>query len=152
MSFYTTEDVDFTNLPVFVAPPISRLSVIKDLVTGDERKERSKLIVTLVTILLGVLILTVYILMQEWYKKKYENYLFKNKNDLYNMVNYVNSAKRKGLKKSEIEKNLKKSGWSSEKVRFVMRKYAGKRTGMFEIPIKRAVDKADKRSKNKTTT
>jgi len=152
VSFYTTEDIDFTNLPVFVAPPISRLSVTGDLIVGDERESRSRLIVTLVIILLVVLSLTVYIIMQEWYKRKYETYLFKNKNDLYNMVNYVNSAKRKGLKKGEIEKNLKKAGWSSEKVRFVMRKYAGKRTGMFEIPIKRVVDKVDKNSKNKTTT
>jgi len=153
VSFYTTEDVDFTNLPVFVAPPISRLSVTEDLILDDgERESRSNLIVTLVIILLIVLSFTVYIIMQEWYKKKYENYLFKNKNDLYNMVNYVNVAKRKGLKKREIEKNLRKAGWSSEKVRFVMKKYVGKKTGMFEIPIGKIIKKADKSSGNKTTT
>jgi len=153
VSFYTTEEVDFTNLPVFVAPPISRLSVTEDLILDDgERESRSKLIVTLVIVLLVVLSFTVYIIMQEWYKKKYENYLFKNKNDLYNMVNYVNVAKRKGLKKGEIEKNLRKAGWSSEKVRFVMKKYAGKKTGMFEIPIGKIIRKADKSSNNKTTT
>jgi len=153
VSFYTTEEnIDFTNLPIFVAPPISRLSVIEDLIVDNERESRSKLIVILVIILLVVLSLTVYIIMQGWYKKKYENYLFKNKNDLYNMVNYVNSAKKKGLKKGEIEKNLKKAGWSSEKVRFVMKKYAGKRTGMFEIPIGKIIKKADESSRNKTTT
>jgi PKD repeat protein len=152
VSFYTTEDVDFINLPIFVAPPISRLSVVEDLIIGDERKERSNLIVILVIILVAVLALVVYFIMQEWYKRKYESYLFKNKNDLYNMVNYVNSAKKKGLKKEEIKKNLKKSGWNSERVKFVMKKYAGKRTGMLEIPIGKIIKKVDKNSNNKTTT
>ena len=60
------------------------------------------------------------------------------------MVNYVNHAKKKGLKKKDIEKNLKHAGWSSERVRYVMKKYAGKRTGMVEIPVDKIIKKIDK--------
>jgi len=86
------------------------------------------------------------VVLQEWYKKKYENYLFKNKNDLYNMVNYVNNSKKRGLKNKEIADNLKKAKWSSEQVKYVMKKYAGKRTGMFELPLTKLMNKVKKRS------
>ena len=51
------------------------------------------------------------------------------------MVNYVHNSKKKGMKNKEMEENLKKAKWSSEQVTYVMKKYAGERTGMFEIPI-----------------
>jgi hypothetical protein len=37
------------------------------------------------------------------------------------------------MKDEEIVKNLKKSKWSLEQIRYVMRKYAGKRTGMIKL-------------------
>ena len=64
----------------------------------------------------------VYIFMMYWYKKKYESYLFKNKNDLYNIVNYVKNAKAKGKTNKEVLEALKKSGWSAEQIKYVMKK------------------------------
>ena len=91
-----------------------------------------------------------YIVLQQWYKKKYENYLFKNRTNLYNMVTYVNNAKKRGLKRGKIAANLKKAGWSAEKVRYVMKKYAGKRTGMIEIlPVKNILKKIKKKEDSK---
>ncbi len=138
-SFSTTGDVDFTNLPAFISPAISELTITQTL---PEVKNTSKWVVFSVAVFaLLVIAFVIYIIMQQWYKRRYENYLFKNRNDLYNMINYVNNAKRKGLKNNQIEENLKKVGWSSEKIRYVMRKYAGKRTGMFEIiPIKKLAE------------
>ena len=39
------------------------------------------------------------------------------------------------MKDNEIISKLKKSKWKSEQISYVMRKYSGKRTGMFEVPI-----------------
>ena len=55
------------------------------------------------------------------------------------MVSYIESAKKRGLKDKEIRIKLKKAGWNSEQVSYVMKKYIGKRTGMFEIPVDKAL-------------
>ena len=75
----------------------------------------------------------VYVILQEWYKKKYENHLFKKRNDLYNLMIYITEEKKKDSSDKEIYSRLKKSGWSSEQVNYVLRKHAGRRTGMLEI-------------------
>ena len=64
------------------------------------------------------------------------------------MINYVHNAQRKGLKHNEIEHNLKKAGWTAERIRYVMRKYSGKRTGMLEIPITKIVERAEEKTKD----
>ena len=47
----------------------------------------------------------------------------------------MHNTKNKGLSNSEISSKLRKSGWRQEQVAYVMKKYAGKRTGLAEIPI-----------------
>ncbi|MGA2130186.1 MAG: PKD domain-containing protein [Candidatus Pacearchaeota archaeon] len=128
VSFSTTDNIDVTNLPAFISPAISQLDVTT---TTAETPILSKW-VTFSLIVVGILIvaIVVYLLLRRWYDRRYENYLFKNRNDLYNMVNYVNNAKGKGMQNNEIEQNLRKAGWSGERVVYVMRKYAGKRTGL----------------------
>ena len=69
-------------------------------------------------------------------KRKYEEHLFKNRNNLFNLITYIEHARKKGLKGNEISKKLKKSGWNSEQIAYALKKHAGKRTGMAEIPIK----------------
>lgn len=135
--FSTTQTLDLTNLPFFISPPINQLSVTQTL---PEQKTTSKWVIF--GIIIGALLIIwaiVYVILAKWYQKKYENYLFKNKNDLYNMVIYVNNAKKKGMSNKEIEENLKKAGWSAERIVYVMKKYAGKRTGMFGFGTKRPV-------------
>ncbi len=135
VSFYTTENVDFTNLPAFISPALNRLS-LSDAGVSIQPEEKPKwMIFGLAILFLLIIAFVVYIVLQEWYKRKYENYLFKNRNDLYNMVNYVHNSKKKGMKNKEIAENLKKAKWHSEQITYVMRKYAGERTGMLEIPL-----------------
>ena len=55
------------------------------------------------------------------------------------------------MKKDDIASKLREAGWSSEQVRFVMRKYAGKRTGMFEIPVEKVVGIFKKEEKQDDT-
>jgi hypothetical protein len=57
-----------------------------------------------------------------WYKHRYENFLFKNRNDLYNIVNFVKNAKNSGLSNSEIKEKLKKAGWTGEQIVYVLKK------------------------------
>ena len=64
------------------------------------------------TIIVLVVAFGLYILLQEWYKRNYENYLFKNKNNLYNLLFFIKNAKAKGLRESAIVSKLKKSKWS----------------------------------------
>lgn len=138
ISFYTTSDVDFTDLPLFVSPAVSELNLINtsDVSNIQEEGKEFKWLL-FILILIGVVFLGVilYIVLQVWYKKKYENYLFKDKNAYYNMVNYVHREKIQGKSDIEIAKALRKAKWNNEQIRFVMRKYAGKKTGMAEIPI-----------------
>jgi PKD repeat protein len=77
----------------------------------------------------------VYIILQEWYKKKYQGYLFKNKNELYNIISFMSNAEKSGLKKEDIFAKLNEKKWDYEKINFAYKKFKGKRTGMWEIPV-----------------
>ena len=144
--FSTTEDVNFIDLPVFISPEINKLPVMTpSLFSKDEKGWKWALFILIVSLLLLIGIIA-YIVLQMWYKKKYENYLFKNKNKLYNLVKYIQNAQRNRVKDKDIASKLRKAGWSSEKIRYIMRKYSGKRTGMLEIPVQNFLGKYKKRA------
>jgi len=142
ISFYTTENIEFNELSLFVSPSINKL----DLTDIEPLPPEKSKIVMLVLIIIGLLLLTiiVYIILQKWYKRKYEDYLFKNRNDLYNLALYVNHAKKRGVSNAHIKEHLKKTKWNSEQIRYIMRKYEGKNTGMFEIPAAEWANKIKK--------
>jgi len=147
ISFSTTESVNFTNLPFFISPSFTELGADDfDYVVGEEeerdKEEKKKwTIFSLAIILLLIFGFIIYLILQTWYKRRYEKYLFKNKNDLYNIANYITNAKKRGLDNSQIQESLRKSMWSSEQIRYALKKYTGKRTGMYEIPLKRTLEK-----------
>jgi len=129
--FSTANNVDFTNLPVFVSPGLNAFSVVP----SDQGGMPKWVILVIVIVCLFVLGIGLYLFLHRWYKNKYENYLFKNKNELYNLVSYISNEEQKRTEKSEVISNLKKADWSSEQINYVMNKYMGKRTGMFDIPF-----------------
>lgn len=127
---YSEEDINFENLPIFVSPSISSLNIVNGgniQPSEDHFNWALFLIIAFGIIILGIL---VYVFLKKWYAKKYESHLFKNKNDLYNMVTYIQNAKKQGMDNDQISKNLRKAKWGNEKITYVMRKYAGKNTGM----------------------
>jgi len=131
ISFSTTESINFTNLVFFISPAFTELGVDDfNYVEDDEDKheQRKWTIFSLVIFLLLILGFIVYLILQTWYKKRYENYLFKDKNDLYNIANYIRNAKKRGFDNSQIQESLRKSRWSSEQIRYALKKYTGKRT------------------------
>ena len=59
---------------------------------------------------------------------------------MYNLITFIEAQKKLNASDSEIVKKLRGSGWSTEQINYVIRKYVGKRTGMVEIPIKNPFD------------
>ncbi|MFA5856121.1 MAG: PKD domain-containing protein [Candidatus Pacearchaeota archaeon] len=86
-------------------------------------------------VILLIFALVVYILLQEWYKRRYESYLFKDKVQLFNLINFIYNSSNQGLKKEQIFESLKQYKWSNEQLEYAYRKFKGQRTGMWEIPL-----------------
>lgn len=94
--------------------------------------------VIILIIILLIITFIVYLFLSRWYKLKYERHLFPNRNDLYNMVNFVNNALNQGLNKEQISSGLKKQGWSGEQITYVIKRIKGKKvqmpgSGIFDI-------------------
>ncbi len=132
----TSENLGFEDLPIFISPVLSSLPVEEPPVVLEPDKFKWPIYITIIIFLLIVAFI-VYLWLQSWYKKKYESHLFKNNTDLYNLYHYIEAQRGKGVEDGEISHKLKKSGWSSEQVRFAMRKHSNKLTGMLEIPIEK---------------
>lgn len=148
IEFSMTEKIEFTELPVFISPSTTELSKTVIVIEREEDFNKGTLFV-LIMLLVIFLGFVAYLFLQQWYKRKYENYLFKNKNDLFNLVSFIQSMKKKNLKNQDIFSRLKKAGWPSEQITYIMRKYHGKRTGMFEISINKTLSTLKKSNKLK---
>jgi hypothetical protein len=147
--FSTTENVNFLSVPVFISPTLSHLTPTTVGPYEEPDSKLSKWILFGLVIFLLVLIAAIaYIILQMWYKRKYENYLFKNRNNLYNIMTYIQMAKKKGMEREEIMKNLKKAGWTKEQTNYALRKYEGKKIiGIIEKPLKRVIEEIEKKPK-----
>ncbi|VVB82857.1 PKD domain protein [uncultured archaeon] len=124
--FSTTDDVDFITLPLFVSPKISDLS-LNGNIPSFQKGLNKWIIFAIIAVIIIVVWLIVWVLIKLWYKRKYENYLFKNRNNLYNLLNYIDGEKKKGLKEREIASKLRKAGWNYEQVSYALKKYSGKK-------------------------
>ena len=161
IEFLHPDKVNLLNMPVYVSPDFRVLGdplEPRDPGTGcnangkceTERGENPtncrsdcKPIVWTIILLVGLLFgaFVIYIVLQEWYKRHYESHLFRNKNQLWNLINFISISSNQGLKKDQIFEKLKKAGWSGEQLNYAWNKYHGKRTGMWEIPIFKSVEK-----------
>ncbi len=135
--FITSENVDFVSVPMFVSPALMDLPDLGGEIIDSKKQVKISrwIFFGLVILLLLVLGMVIYSIVSTWYDKKYERYLFPNRNNLYNLIIYVNNSKRKGISNEEIAKNLRKSKWSGEQIKYVLKKYSGKRTGMVKLPF-----------------
>jgi hypothetical protein len=146
VSFAIPRSVDFESFPIFISPSLNKLELEETIATEtcnfdnicdagenwrmciNDCKPWGLMIVLFIAVLLAGII--VYIMLYYWYQRKYESHLFKNKNMLYNLVVYVHKEKQKQKNDKEIKKELQKVGWSGEQIDYVLRRYAGKPTGM----------------------
>jgi len=130
ITFSTTEEIVFTDLPMFIAPDISKLDLISNEFGDFEPDKSPFMIVILIIVLFIVIASMIYIAIHAWYKKKYEDYLFKNRNNLYNLIKYIDNAKKQGVPEKEMIRNLKEAKWKSEQIKYALKKYSGKNVGM----------------------
>ncbi|MBT4376138.1 PKD domain-containing protein [archaeon] len=142
ISIATTQNLNFASLPVYISPAFSDLE-ISEVIVGPEGWNLwwILIIILIVLILVGFI---VYNKMQEWYDKKYEKKLFPNRNDLYNLITFINNSKAKKIEESKIKQSLRKAKWSSEQVRYVSRKYLGQNTGLKKLRFKVGFGKSKK--------
>lgn len=84
---------------------------------------------------LAVFLLAIYIFLQTWYKRHYEKSLFKNSDDLYNIINFIYNSRRSEIKDDDTKRKLMERKWKKEQVNYAFKKIDGKRTGMWEIPL-----------------
>lgn len=148
------EKINLLQCPFYFSPDFKELKKNNEIIICNndglcDNKENYKTcndckqfkITFMLLIILLISALAVYILMQEWYKRYYELKLFPNRNSLYNVMSFINNSINQGLKKSEIFEKLKKMDWNAEQLSYAWNKFHGKRTGMFEIPVFKFLEK-----------
>jgi len=139
VSFSTTSDVDFIGLPLFISPSIDSLPVFTEEITEHKTPWWILAIIFAVVIIIAFI---VYLILRKWYDKKYEKNLFPNRNNLYNLITYINNQKAKGVPEEDIKESLRKAKWSNEQIRYVVRKYLGKNTGMWKLKKSQEIKEA----------
>ena len=144
ITFIIKQNIEASELGAYISPVIDELGIDKKPKCPEDEPEcvvkfpTGKLIWGLIGLV--AVFFVIYIILQEWYKRHYENHLFGNKDDLYNLINFVYNSRVAGLTDSEIWRKLKNSGWNGERINYATRKLDGKRTGMWEIPIFKGVE------------
>lgn len=140
----TDEEVNFENLPAFIFPSLEKLPtyIEKTICNNNKKCEKDEGETTsncadcksyLKWYLAGLIIMisiVVYILLHIWYIKKYETYLFGKRNNVFNIVTYINNSKRQKIDKHTIASNLSKAGWSSEQINYGFKRAKGIIIGM----------------------
>ena len=148
IEFYIEEGIEIYDLGAYISPPI------QSFVFEDSEEDKPTCLpddedcqepFPLTNFLIGMAIVLVsslagYILLQEWYKRHYERHLFKNPQDLYNLINFIYNSRVSGISDIEIKKKLKAAGWNGEKIAYAFKKIDGRRTGMWEIPLFKGVE------------
>ncbi len=158
IEFTYPETVELTNPPIYVSPRFRNLelgvepgicnnnNICEPNLKENYKNCRVDCKPTALTILfLGILLFIafiVYIILQEWYKRYYESNLFKDKNQLFNLVTFMSTSVNQKLTRSQTFAKLKPVGWSKGQLVYAWKKLHGKRTGMFEIPIFLPFEKA----------
>ncbi len=134
IEFLLPGEVQVSELGAYISPGLDKLGYSNTPASQVPQNTRPWT-ATWLYILLAVALIVVYISLQEWYKKRYESHLFKNRDDLYNLVNFIYNSRASGMSDNDIRKKLSSYNWKSEQISYSFRKIDGKRTGMWEIPI-----------------
>ncbi len=141
IEFLAEDGEDFSSLGFYLSPDIQFLEIFP--VESEIEEFEKKYPIGRVSIIISIIFfsfLVIYIILQEWYKKRYESYLFKSAEDIYNLINFISNARKSGLNDSDIRIKLSRNGWNNEQITYAFKRFDGKRTGMFEIPLFRFLE------------
>ncbi|MDA3836566.1 MAG: PKD domain-containing protein [Nanoarchaeota archaeon] len=128
VEFISEGNIYVDDLPLFIAPPISALSLVGEIPEVVDKNNTVKII--LIIVLSLIVFAIIYFFLRKWYQYNYETHLFKDRNNLYNVMIYVSNSKKQGLTGDKIKASLEKSGWTSEQIRYIMLKFENKETGL----------------------
>ena len=123
VSFATQGDYDIFDIPIYLVPEISELSLGSR--AADNEGKNKWLLPSIILAIILFIALIIYFLMRKWYEKNYENSLFKNKSDLDNLIAFIKNAQGRGLSNTEIKKRLKQSRWNGEQINYAIKKISG---------------------------
>ena len=120
--FSTTDEVDFKTLEAFISPSVDYLGVQTNV-----KNENSMTILWILIGILGFFVVAMftYIIIKLILRREKESHLFKNRNEVYNIITFIENEKRKGRNEKEIENGLKRAGWSSKQISYMLKTYAG---------------------------
>jgi len=138
--FYYTGEKIYNNLNMYMSPRFFVLDIITDVGPCDynglcEGKETWKncradckpwKIAWVLWVFLIFITFIVYLIISQWYRINYESHLFKNRQDINNLLNFVNMAVHQGLTYNTIRQKLKEMGWNNEQITYLLNKYQGK--------------------------
>ena len=128
------EEINVNQLSAFISPKISELTLPSEISPPVTPKFNwMKFLIGSGIVLMMFFI--IYIILKEWYKKNYESNLFKKRDDLINLINFIYNSRLSGMKDNDIQKKLGGAGWNGEQISYAFKKIDGKRTGMWEIPL-----------------
>lgn len=145
--FSTTENVDFLSVPAFISPSLNNLEpATVGPYSPPENLSSKWILFGVIAFLLLLVAIVIYVILQAWYRRKYENSLFKNRNNLYNIMTYIQSSKKRGMERDDIMKDLKKAGWTREQINYAIRKYEGKKIlGIIQRPFKKVLAETERK-------
>lgn len=155
IEFLYPERIEILNPPISISPLFSKLEFVatvsvcnnNNICDKGENYKNCRVDCKpwkLTLLFLGILFLIafiVYIILQEWYKRRYETFLFKDRNQLFNLMVFMTTATNQGFDKKKIFDELRSKGWNKEQLEYAWKKFRGERTGMWEIPILRPFEK-----------
>lgn len=159
LQFLYLDDINFLlDFPIFISPKLSdlNLGIAPSSVCNNNNLCEKELgenyqncradcypLLQTIFLLIGLffMVFIIYILLQEWYKKHYESHLFHDKNQLFNVISFIDNSLKQGLIKQEIFNKLNKLKWNGEQINYAWKRFNGKRVGMWEIPIFRGLEK-----------
>lgn len=133
IEFLLQEEVETEEIGAYIAPNIEKLSLKDDVKIIKPNPRPKKAFYWYILLVIGFFV--IYLSLQEWYKRRYEAYLFRSKDDLYNVINFIFNQRIAKMDDNEIRRKLSGTGWKGEQLSYAFKKIDGKRTGMFEIPI-----------------
>lgn len=135
--FSTTDNIDSTNLPIFISPSLSNLEIKEEQGVCNNNnvceKEQGESwsncgdCGSIIMIVLGIFLVVIlgiagYLIFKIKNKKNKKN-PFQGEKELQGIINYIGEAKKKRFEKSRVENNLKKVGWSKEQIDYAFKKY-----------------------------